>query len=70
MNARHLMKLVGLPKSTKRELVRQFQAISTLANELKLDHNAALAKLDLDAGVTDTNYVGLTGTAAADIALI
>lgn len=37
----------------------------TLANELKTDHNAVLAKLDADTGVTDTNYASLHTTAAA-----
>jgi hypothetical protein len=69
MNARHLMRLAGLPKSTKRELVRQFQAIGTLANELKADHNATLAKLDLDGGVTDTNFAALNSTTGTDVSL-
>jgi hypothetical protein len=30
-------------------------------------HNALVAKLDLDAGVTDTNYTALTGTPATVI---
>jgi phage shock protein A len=39
-------------------------ALATLANELRTDHNALLAKLDADAGVTDTNYVASNGTTA------
>lgn len=38
-----------------------------LANELKADHNALLAKLDLDAGVTDTDYAGSLTVAAANV---
>lgn len=39
--------------------------LRTLANELKTDYNAALAKLDADAGVTGTDYVALHAVAAA-----
>lgn len=38
------------------------QAIRTLANEIKTDHNALLAKLDLDGGVADTDYADATAT--------
>ena len=41
-------------------------SLVTLANELKTDHNALLAKLDADAGVTDTNYAASHTIAAAD----
>jgi len=47
-------------------LVTLINQLVTLANELKTDHNALLAKLDADAGVTDTNYAALHTTAAAD----
>lgn len=42
----------------------------TLANEVKADHNALLAKLDADAGVTDTNYAALHAVAATDVAAV
>lgn len=69
MNARHLFKLTGISMSTKRELIRQLQAISTLANELKTDVNLTEAKLDADAGVTDTNYAATNPIGSADISL-
>lgn len=52
------------------ELKSNIATVRTMANELKVDHNALLAKLDLDAGVTDTNYAALHATAAADVAAI
>ncbi len=41
------------------DVVREFNQLVALVNELKADHNALLAKLDLDAGVGDTNYAAL-----------
>lgn len=38
--------------------------LATLANELRTTHNALLAKLDADAGVTDTNYAATNGVTA------
>lgn len=35
-----------------------------LVNELRTDYNALCAKLDADAGVTDTNYAALAGVAS------
>lgn len=49
-----------------RELVAAVNNLATLVNELKADYNATLAKLDADAGVTDTNYVAQHATAAPD----
>lgn len=43
------------------DLIGQVNAITT-------KYNALAAKLDLDAGVTDTNYVALTGVPAVVIA--
>lgn len=48
------------------DLVTAFNKLTTLCNELKLDHNALLAKLDADAGVMDMNYTALHTTVAAD----
>ncbi len=48
------------------DIVREWNALATLVNELKADHNALLTKLDADAGVTDTNYASLRTVAAAD----
>jgi hypothetical protein len=36
-------------------------------NALTTGHNALVAKLDADAGVTDTNYTSLTGVSATPI---
>ena len=41
-------------------------ALVTSVVELKADHNAVNAKLDSDAGITDTDYASLHDTAAAD----
>ena len=48
------------------DIVREWNALATLVNELKADFNALLTKLDADAGVTDTNYASLRSIAAAD----
>lgn len=57
-----------------RTLVNELKTLQatnrTMLNELKADHNAAMAKLDADAGVTDTNYAATAGIAAADIAAV
>lgn len=42
------------------------EVISEL-NALKTKHNALTAKLDADAGVTDTNYTSLTGVTTTTI---
>lgn len=63
------MAVVTVHKSTPgadfAALVTAYNAAVTLINELRTDHNALCAKLDLDAGVTDTTYNSLTGIAAA-----
>jgi len=51
------------------DLVDDLEALKTLANEVKADHNALLAKLDADAGVNDTDYAATQTTAAADVTL-
>lgn len=50
------------------ELRTQMAAVRTAVNELKADHNATLAKLDADAGVTDTNYAATNAVSATDVA--
>lgn len=40
-----------------------FYALVQAYNSLATKHNALCAKLDLDAGVTDTTYVSLNGGA-------
>ena len=41
------------------------QAIAAEVNKLRDDLDALLAKLDSDAGITDTNYASTIGTRAA-----
>lgn len=47
------------------DLVAVVNQLQALTAELRTDHNALLAKLDADAGVTDVNYATLHTTAAA-----
>lgn len=49
------------------DLVREWNQMRTLVNELKAKHNAVLAKLDLDAGVTDTTYASLQSVTSPDV---
>jgi hypothetical protein len=53
------------------DLIEELQASATgsaaLVNELKAQFNALLAKLDDDAGVTDTNYEATLAVAEDDI---
>jgi hypothetical protein len=49
------------------ELQTKVTALATLATECKTDHNGLLAKLDADAGVTDTNYAATQTVAAASV---
>jgi hypothetical protein len=49
------------------DMVREWNQMRTLVNELKADHNALLAKLDADAGVTDTNYAATVAVEAPDV---
>lgn len=44
------------------ELIR----LGTVLDDLITKHNALLAKLDADAGVTDTNYAATQSVAAID----
>lgn len=48
------------------QLRGEIAALKALVNETKAKHNALLAKLDLDAGVTDTNYAATQAVASAD----
>jgi hypothetical protein len=70
MNARHFFKVSTMPMSTRCEFIRQLQAMATLANELKTDYNATLAKIDADAGTgMDTDYAATNPTSAASVSL-
>lgn len=48
------------------DIVREWNQMVTLINQLKAKHNALLTKLDADAGVTDTNYASTQNVTAAD----
>ena len=43
--------------------------LNDAADALKLDHNTLRAKLNLDGGVTDTDYAASTSTTPADVTL-
>lgn len=44
------------PNEVDDDVVRTLNQINVLLTEIKTKHNAVCAKLDADAGVTDTNY--------------
>lgn len=46
------------------DLMAQVNALVTDVNNLRTRHNAAMVKLDADAGVTDTNYNALQAAPA------
>lgn len=54
MRARMCVK--PMTKATAKAFATELQRLSTLANEIKTDVNLTLAKMDADAGITDTNY--------------
>lgn len=45
------------------ELVAALNTMQTALNALRADHNTLIAKLNADAGVTDTNYAASTAAA-------
>ena len=47
------------------DLATQLAAVTTAVNALRADHNTLIAKLNLDGGVTDTNYAAATAAAVA-----
>ena len=69
MNASLLYKMSNLPSSTRLELIRQMQRLSTLGNELKADVNLTEVKLDADAGVTDVDYAATNPITSTSISL-
>lgn len=50
------------------DVVTQLAAVTAAANALRADHNTLIAKLNLDAGVTDTNYAASTASAVSTTA--
>lgn len=49
-----------------RALITVINQLVALVTEIKTDYNAVLAKLDADAGVTDTNYASTRAISAPD----
>jgi len=57
---------LAMLKAAVDQLIADHGGTVALVNELKADFNAVLAKLDLDAGVSDTDYAALHSTTTAD----
>jgi hypothetical protein len=55
----------ALSASDKQQLIREFDTIKADLTDMRAKFAILLAKLDLDATVTDTNYAALAGFAAA-----
>lgn len=54
----------GLSSSDRVALAREFGLLYAEIGVLRANYNALAAKLDADAGVTDTNYAATCGVAA------
>lgn len=52
-------------KQALADVVTQLAAVTAAANALRADHNTLIAKLNLDGGVTDTNYAASTASAVS-----
>lgn len=59
-----LNRSTGLSTSDRTQLAAEMDSLRAELNDIRTKYAAVLAKLDLDAGVTDTNY-GTTGALAA-----
>ncbi len=55
----------GLAVSDRSALTRELDTLRAELNDVRTKYAALLAKLDLDGGVTDTNYAATVGLAAA-----
>lgn len=55
-------------KSDAQQLVIELDLLRAELNDVRTKYAALLAKLDLDATVTDTNYAALCGLASAQFA--
>ncbi len=60
-----LNKASSLDLGTRVEVNREFNFLRAELNDLRTKYAALLAKLDADAGVTDTNYAALGALTAA-----
>lgn len=56
--------LDSIGTTDKQELIREMQLLRDELDDIRTKYAAVLAKLDADAGVTDTNY-GATAALAA-----
>lgn len=55
----------SLDRGTKISLIRELATLRAELDDIRTKYAALLAKLDLDAGVTDTNYGSTQALAAA-----
>lgn len=55
----------GLTTRDAMQLITEFNALRAELDDVRTKYAALLAKLDLDGGVTDTNYAATCGLAAA-----
>jgi hypothetical protein len=55
----------SLAVSDRSQLIREMDTLRAELNDVRTKYAALLAKLDLDGGVTDTNYAATVGLAAA-----
>lgn len=55
----------GLTTQDVLQLINEFNTLRAELDDIRTKYAALLAKLDLDAGVTDTNYAATAGLAAA-----
>lgn len=51
--------------SEKAQLIREYQALRAELDDMRAKFGTLLAKLDADAGVTDTNYAATQALVAA-----
>jgi DNA-binding FrmR family transcriptional regulator len=57
-------------KKVLADVVTQLAAVTAAANALRADHNTLIAKLNLDGGVTDTNYAASTASSVSTSASV
>lgn len=55
----------SLAVSERAQLIRELDSLRTELNDVRTKYAALLAKLDLDGGVTDTDYAATCGLATA-----
>lgn len=65
---RDVLASVGTAGDDIAALATAMEAAATLVNELKAEVNGLVAKLDADAGVTDTNYAATHEVSSPNVA--